>query len=401
MLGTHTAPPLASLWPPTVVEPACRLCGARLQRTLIDLGSLPLANGTVAAHAARDRSYRLHVRICDDCTLAQIADAPPPGPSSLPAGYRTRSVAYAGTMLNRLRLGAESLVIEVGSNDGTMLPPFQAAGVPVLRIEPATAPFDIEAAMEVAVRRGRADFVVAHDVLQYVPDPFDFAAGLASILRPNGIVSVQVPHLLSIVQKAQFDAFRHDCLSYFSLGVLEHMLRSVGLRVFDAERPPDDGGSLRVHACHAVAPYSARHGLKAVRLAEGFAELDRRDFHAGFSERVALVQADIREFLRSKLATGRRVAAYGAVTRGTMLLSCCGITARDIGCVAAPDPARHGRLLPGSRIPIVPLETLIADPPDDLVILPWPDAGDIAVELTGLRQRGTLLWTLLPRIARV
>jgi hypothetical protein len=419
MLSMDSASPEIRSWTPAKTAPACRLCGARLHRTLIDLGERPLANRTIAPDAADDQPHSLHVRICDNCTLVQLANAAPPEAAAAPRPHQpARSAAcliqarnYAETMRKRLRLGAGSLVIEIGCRDGTLLRPFQAAGIPVLGIAPAPNPapdipieiasFNTGTAMEVAVRRGCADLVVANDVLPYAPDLFDFAAGLACILRPNGMLSLQVPHLLSLVQTLQFDAFRHDACTYLSLRVLEHVLRSVGLRVFDAERLPEHGGLLQVHACHVAGPHTARPGLKVVRQVESFAELDRRDFYSGFSDRVALVRTEIRDFLRNRRAAGRRVAAYGAVTRGSMLLNSCGITTREIACVADPDPAKHGRLLPGCRIPIVPLEALMAERPDDIVILPWPEAAEIALELTPLRQLGIQFWTPIPQIARV
>jgi hypothetical protein len=414
-----TAAQVLHSWIPATAEPGCRLCGARLHRTLIDLGDVPLVNRTNAANAANDPSYPLHIRMCDNCTLVQVADLAAPEATNPAEPCRpARSTVYlnrarhdAETMRKRLRLGAESLVIEIGARDGTVLHPFQAAGVPILGIGPepnaATdvptqiALFNTETAMEVAVRHGCADLVFANNVLPFVPDLFDFAAGVASILRPNGILSVQVPHLLSLVQTTQFDAFRHDAYSYLSLRVLEHVSRAVGLRVFDAERLPDHGGTLRVLACHVDGPHAARPGLKSVRQAEGFAELDRRDIYSGFSTRSAVAQSEFRDFLRNRRAAGRRVAAYGTAARGSMLLNCCGITTEEITCAADPDPTQQGRLLPGSRIPIVPLETLMNDPPDDLVILPWPDAAEIVPELTPLRQLGTQFWTPIPRIVRV
>ncbi|MGD0102662.1 MAG: class I SAM-dependent methyltransferase [Rhodopila sp.] len=424
-MSTDTGPNAVRPWTPALNDPSCRLCGARLHRTLIDLGHVPLANRTIAADAPDDPPYRLHARICDNCTLVQVADVAPPETVSAPRPHLSpRSAAclnqtrrHGDILRKRLRLNADSLVIEIGCNDGTLLHHFQAAGIPVLGIEPASAAgvrsdnrigipteiglFNTGTAMEIAVRHGCADLVVANDVLPHAPDLFDFAAGLASILRPNGILALQVPHLLSLVQKMQFDAFRHDSYTYLSLRVLEHVLRSVGLRVFDAECLPDHGGSLRVHACHVVGPYAARPGLKAVRLTEGFGELERQDFYAGFSDRVATARDEIREFLRTRRTAGRRVAAYGAATRGSTLLHCCGITTEEIDYVADPDPDKHGRLLPGSRIPIVPVETLMATRPDDVVILPWPHAAEIAIKLLPLRQRGTQLWTPVPRVSRV
>jgi SAM-dependent methyltransferase len=423
MLNTLTAPPFLGDLRPVVTEPACRLCGARLHRSLVDLGCLPLANRTLAA-GEPERSYPLHARICDSCMLVQIPDVAPPEALAPPAPFLTsRSPAaveqarrFAQAMRQRLRLDGDSLVIEIGSNDGYLLRHFRAAGVPVLGIEPARNAaaaagehgipteagfFTAETAMEIAVRHGRADLVVASNVLPHVPDLFDFAAGFAGILRPNGVLTLQVPHLLSLVQRVQFDAFRHDSYAYLSLLVLERVLRSVGLRVFDAERLADHGGSLRVHACHAVSTHGARPGLKAVRQAEAFAQLDRRDLYPAFAARVAAAREEIAGFIRVRAESGRRVAAYGAAARGAMLLNCCGITPAEIGRVADPDPAKLGRLLPGSRIPVVPVEALLAAPPDDLVILPWPNAAEIAATLRPLREAGTQFWAAMPRIGRV
>jgi SAM-dependent methyltransferase len=459
VLSADAAASVARAWTPALAEPACRLCGARLHRSLIDLGAVPLANRSIAAGATDDEPYRLHAWICDNCTLVQVETVAPPEAIATRTPYlsarsgtgQNQARRHAETMRKRLRLHTGSLVIEVGSNDGTMLRHFHAAGIKVLGIEAAPTAaaaanaagiptevglFNTDTAMQIAVRHGCADLVIANNVLPHAPDLFDLAAGLACILRPNGVLTLLVPHVLALVQKLQFDAFRHDTYTYLSLRVLEHVLRSVGLRVFDAERLPDHGGSLRVQACHVVGPHAARPGLKAVRLAEGYGDQNRgdqnrgdqnrgdqnrgdqnrgdqnrgapgsgdqgrADIYAGFSERVAVAQDEIRDFLQTRRAAGRQVAAYGAATRGTMLLNCCGITEAEIACVADPDPAKHGRVLPGCRIPIVPVEALLADPPDDIIILPWPRAAEIALKLLPLRQTGTQLWTPIPRIARV
>jgi C-methyltransferase-like protein len=255
--------------------------------------------------------------------------------------------------------------------------------------------------MQVAVRHGRADLVVANDVLPKAPDLFDFVAGLVCLLRPTGIVCLQVPHLLSLLQNGQFDAFRHDTYAYLSLRVLERLLRSVGLRVFDAERLPDHGGSLRVYACHADGAHGARPGLKAARVAESLAELDQPRLYGGFSDRVAAARSEILGFLRTRSAAGRRIAGYGASTRGATVLNYCGLSPAEIACVADPDPVIHGRLMPGSHIPIVSEQALLSQPPDDVVILAWPNVAAIVASLQPLRQRGTQLWTVVPRIGRV
>ena len=422
MLTSHADPLQPRSRPLAANAPACRLCGSRLHRSVLDLGRVALANRIVPEDAAEAPAYPLHARICDTCQLVQIQDVAPPELIAAPVRYVTKPSAasqhqarrYSDTMRKRLRLGTDALVIEVGSSDGRLLHHFKAAGIPVLGIESApnaaaaaiaagipteVGLFNTQTAMDTAVRHGCADLVIANNVLQHAPDLFDFAAGFASILRPNGVMTLEVPHLLALVQRLQFDAFRHDSYCYLSLRVLEHVLRSVGLRVFDAERLPDNGGTLRVHACHAVAPHPPRSGLKSVRLAEGFVDLERRDFYAGFNDRATVARDEIREFLRNRQLAGRRVAAYGAVTRGSTLLNCCGITAGQIEFVADPDPARHGHLLAGSRIPIRPVEALAGH--DDIVILPWPNAAEVSSLLQPLCQKGAQLWTLVPRITRV
>ena len=427
MINPHTAPPAApSATSPrsSGAEPVCRLCGEKLHRTLLDLGSLPLANRTVTDGSTDEPTYPLHARICDNCKLVQLSDVAPPEIVAAPVAYLSSSSAarvqqaglYAAMMHKTLRLNGNSLVIEIGSNDGYLLRHFHGAGIPVLGIDPARNAaaaaarlgipteiglFTTETAMGIAVKRGGADLLVANNVLPHAPDLFDFAAGCACLLRPNGIVSLQVPHLLSLVQRVQFDAFRHDTYTYLSLQVLERVMRSVGLRVFDAEREPDHGGSLRILACHGINPLSARAGLKSVRHAEASAEAQWHELCAGFSDRVAAARADIREFLETKRAAGRRVAAYGAAARGSALLNACGMTTDLIGSVADPDPAKHGRCLPGSRIPIVPLEALLQQRPHDILILPWTHLAEMTEQLQPLKQRHTQLWTPMPRITRV
>jgi 2-polyprenyl-3-methyl-5-hydroxy-6-metoxy-1,4-benzoquinol methylase len=424
MLTAHATAPAARSRLPVATEPACRLCGSRLHRSLIDLGCQPLANRTIAAGAPDGPSYSLHARICDDCKLVQLSDVAPaailaaetPSLSSKSPARLMQARRYADIACKRLKLDGNALVIEIGSNDGYLLRHFHAAGIPVLGIECApiaaaaatelgirteTGFFAAESAMEIAVRHGRADLVVANNVLQQVPDLFDFAAGFASILRPNGVLMLQVPHLLSLLQRVQFDAFRHDTYAYLSLQVLERILRSVGLRIFDAERIPDHGGSLRVQACHAVSAIATKPGLKSVRMAEAFAELERPDLFTGFSAVVAAACREIRDFLHIRRTAGRRVAAYGAATRGCSMLNACGVTTAEIACVADPDPAMHGRFLPGSRIPIVSLDVLLTEPPDDILVLPWTNAAEVAAPLHPLRQRGTSLWTAIPRITRL
>jgi 2-polyprenyl-3-methyl-5-hydroxy-6-metoxy-1,4-benzoquinol methylase len=407
--------------------PACRLCGMKLTRSLIDLGATPLANTYVTPEEARqglDRRHRLHVRVCDSCLLVQVDTAIPPDAifsdyayfSSYSTSWLDHAARYAATMIERFGLGSNSLVMEVASNDGYLLRHFHAAGIPVLGIEPAanvaqaarqigipteTMFFGADTAMEIAAQHGRADLIAANNVLAHVPDIFGFVAGFAAVLRPNGVVTFEFPHLLNLLEQVQFDTIYHEHYSYLSLLVVERVLRSTGLRAFDVERLPTHGGSLRVYACHAGGPHSTRPGLRAVRLAEKRAMLNDPDSYGSFAPKVAAVQAGFRIFLSAQRAAGRRVAAYGAAAKGNTFLNSCAVTARDIIHVADRNPAKQGRLTPGSHIPIVAPEVLMKSPPHDLIILPWNLATEITAQLAPLRQAGTQFWIACPGMRRV
>ena len=234
-------------------------------------------------------------------------------------------------------------------------------------------------------------------MLAHVPDLPGFVAGFAAMLRPEGVATFEFPHLLRLLQLVQFDTIYHEHFSYLSLLVVERVLRGAGLRVFDVEFLPTHGGSLRVFACHAGASHAPRPGLQAAREAEAAAGLDRPETYDSFAPKVARACRRLSRFRRGAPgARGRRLAAYGAAAKGNTLLNACGITARDLICVADRNPAKQGKRLPGSRIPVVSPEALAAERPDDVLVLPWNIADEIAAELAPLRAAGTRLWVALP-----
>jgi SAM-dependent methyltransferase len=410
-----------------MIAHSCRLCGAPLTRSLVDLGETPLANAyptrEQAEHGA-DRCYRLHAKVCDSCLLVQVDEVVSPDSifsdyayfSSYSTSWVEHARRYAEAMIERFNLGTGSLVMEVASNDGYLLRHFHAAGIPVLGIEPAANVaasaraigiptevtfFGVDTAMQIAAVHGSADLVAANNVLAHVPDIFSFVAGFAAVLRPNGVVTFEFPHLLNLIEQVQFDTIYHEHYSYLSLLVVERVLRSTGLRAFDVDRIPTHGGSLRVYACHARGPHSTHSRLRALRVAETNAGLDRASAYDDFGPKVAAVQAGFRDFVAHRKAAGRRVAAYGAAAKGNTFLNSCGITDRDIICVADRNPAKQGRLLPGSHVPIVPPEALADTGADDLIILPWNIAPEIAGQLSDLRKTGTQFWTACPTMQRV
>ena len=404
---------------------SCRLCGTRLTRTLVDLGRTPLANAYLTADGAvREPSFPLRVRVCDACLLVQVEEAVPAEAifsdyayfSSYSSSWVEHARRYASAMTERYALGPDSLVMEVASNDGYLLRHFHDRGIPVLGIEPAanvaeaartigipteTVFFGAETAMEIAATHGCADLIAANNVLAHVPDIFGFVAGFAAVLKPNGVVTFEFPHLLNLIEQVQFDTIYHEHYSYLSLLVVERVLRSTGLRAFDVELQPTHGGSLRVHACLAGGPHSARASLRAVRAAERKAGLDKAATYDGFAERVAHVREEFRAFIAERHATGRRIAAYGAAAKGNTFLNSCGITHQDIAWVADRNPVKQGKLLPGSHIPIVAPEAIQNAPPDDLIILPWNIAAEVTAQLAPLRQAGTQFWTACPHMRRV
>jgi SAM-dependent methyltransferase len=393
-----------------MTAPTCRLCGNRLGRTLVDLGQTPLANAFVTAEQLRtgqERTFPLRVLVCDSCLLVQVEETV--AAEAIFSDYAYFS-SYAESWVEHARRYAQAMV------DRYLLRHFRDRGIPVLGIEPAanvaeaaraigvpteTLFFGTDTAMEIAATHGCADLIAANNVLAHVPDLFGFVAGFAAVLKPNGVVTFEFPHLLHLIQQVQFDTIYHEHYSYLSLLVVERVLRSTGLRAFDVERLPTHGGSLRVHACLAGGPYSTRPGLRAARATERAAGLDRADGYDSFAVRVAAVQREFRDFIAERQARGRRIAAYGAAAKGNTFLNSCGITCHEIAWVADRNPVKQGKLLPGSHIPVVAPETMQRSPPDDLIILPWNLAHEVTAQLAPLRHAGTQFWTACPEMRRV
>ena len=375
----------------------CRSCGAALSQTFVDLGETPLANSYPgAADLDRpDRCYPLHARVCDGCFLVQV-DAVVPSEAIFSdyayfSSYSESWVAHARRFTEmarqRFSLGRDSLVVEVASNDGYLLRHFVDGGIPVLGVEPAAnvaavaeaagVPTEVrffgrETATDLVADRKAADLVVGNNVLAHVPDLNDFVAGLGALLKPGGVVSLEFPHVLRLMEEVQFDTIYHEHFSYFSLIALEPVLARHGLRLFDVETLATHGGSLRLLACRAGCE---RHedgpGLHAVRDAERTAGLDQLSTYTGFAERVAEVKAALRNFLETAKRDGKSVAAYGAAAKGNTLLNTCGVGTDLIDYVVDASPHKQGRYLPGSRLPIVGPERLAETRPDYVLILPW------------------------------
>jgi len=405
----------------------CRICGTELRRSFVDLGSTPLANSFVTPAQAvigLDRPWKLHVYVCEVCLLTQLGTVIPAEGifadyaylSSYSSSWVAHARRYAEAMIHRFRLHEDSLVIEVASNDGYLLQNFVAAGIPALGIEPAAnvaeiaqnrgvptevAFFGADTARALADRGLRADLLVANNVLAHVPDVVGFIKGVAIVLAQDGVATFEFPHLLRLIEDVQFDTIYHEHYSYFTLLVVERLLRSAGLRAFDVEQLPTHGGSLRVFACHAAAGFAEQLGVATVRKAERQAQLDRPEGYAGFAPRVARVQQEFRAFLAAEHAARRRVAGYGAAAKGSTLLNTCRVTEAEMLFVVDRNPAKQFKLMPGCHIPILPPEEMLREKPETIVILPWNLADEIAAELAPLREAGTRLWVAIPELRQV
>jgi SAM-dependent methyltransferase len=308
---------------------------------------------------------------------------------------------YAEMMIERLRLGRSSLVVEIASNDGYMLRHFVARGVPVLGIDPAAncaeaarkigAPTEImffsqESAAGLAARGVQADLMIANNVLAHVPRIREFVAGFPLVLKPGGTLTFEFPHLLNLIELTQFDTIYHEHFSYLSLLVVERMLRSVGMRAYDVQELPTHGGSLRVFCCHEGAPLGEGEGLARVRTKEIAAGLDRIDAYVDFPQRIDKVTRAFLEFLAEAKSAGKRVAAYGAAAKGNTFLNVCKAGTHDIVCVFDRSLQKQGKLLPGSHIPVLGPDAVAEVKSDYMVILPWNIADELTRALAGIRE---------------
>lgn len=403
----------------------CRHCREPLTRTLVDLGSAPPSNAYLSGQGLRrpERWYPLRVLVCDACWLVQtedfaeaheLFDADYAYFSGISTSWLEHAKRYVAAVSSRFELGPTSRVVEVASNDGYLLQYVKAAGIPCVGVEPtaSTAAAARSKGLEVVeaffghaladrlVAEGlEADLTVANNVLAHVPDIVDFASGFARLLRPDGVATFEFPHLQNLLEQVQFDTIYHEHFSYLSLGAVERVFRTAGLTVFDVERLPTHGGSLRVYAQRAdtgVRPPTAR--VEEVRASESAAGLQDPSTYDGFQAKVESIRDDLLLFLIDAKRAGRRVAAYGAAAKGNTLLNFAGVRPDLVRYVVDRSPAKQGKYLPGSRIPIVGPDALERDRVDDVLVLPWNLLDEVREQLSGVRAAGTRLVVAVPRL---
>jgi hypothetical protein len=392
----------------------CRFCGALLQVTFADLGVSPLCESFIAWEqlAAMEPFYPLHAYVCSECFLVQLQEFVTPAAifteyayfSSYSTSWVEHARAYVGAMVARFKLGPTSKVIELASNDGYLLQHFAAHGVPVLGIEPAAnvakaaiekgVPtvvcfFGRETAAELAAKHGRPDLLIGNNVLAHVPDINGFVGGMKTLLAPQGVITMEFPHLLRLVAGNQFDTIYHEHFSYLSFVTVEKIFAHHGLTLFDVEELPTHGGSLRIygrHSEHAALGVTGRvRELRQREIADGWLSLER---YRGFEEQVKVTKRKLLTLLIDAKQRGKTVAGYGAPGKGNTLLNYCGIRTDLIGYTVDRNPYKHGKYLPGTRIPIFPTDRIAETKPDYLLILPWNLKDEIMAQMSDIRKWG-------------
>jgi SAM-dependent methyltransferase len=392
---------------------------------LIDLGSSPPSNAYLTSEmlSAPEQTYPLRVMVCERCWLVQTLDFARADElfsseyayfSSFSTTWLQHAERYVAAMVERFRLDRTSHVVEIASNDGYLLQYVKARGIPCIGIEPTAgtagaarekgidtieAFFGAEFGARLAAEGNAADLMVANNVLAHVPDINDFVSGFTNMLKPDGVATFEFPHLLRLLAETQFDTIYHEHFSYLSLTAVEKIFRTNGLAVFDVEEIPTHGGSLRVFVQRGASGRCPVTGGVAAMLAkESEAGLSTARGYRGFQLRAEKIKDDFISFLIDAKRRGKRVAGYGAAAKGNTLLNFSGCRRDLIAYVVDRNPAKQGKFLPGSRIPIVGENVLYQDRPDYVVILPWNLKSEVMRQLKDAGLVTARFVTAVPRL---
>ena len=424
--GTVSAAGGAGPRAPIPGSEVCRFCGAGISLVLLDLGDLPLANSYLEA-SELDRPeprYPLQPTVCERCFLVQIPELESASAifhdyayfASYSDSWLAHCERYARAAIDRFALGPRSRVIEAASNDGYLLQFFARAGIPVLGVEPAENVADAAEAKGVPTRRAffgealarelqasgqAADLFVANNVLAHVPDLNDFVRGIYAVLAPDGVATLEFPHLLKLLEEGQFDTIYHEHFSYFSLGTALRIFAAHGLDLFDVDELPTHGGSLRIYARRARPDAPAPGGedrIARVLRREQEAGLENAAAYQAFAARAREVRSELVVFLRAARSDGKVVAGYGAPAKGNTLLCWSNVGPDLLPFTVDRSPHKQGRFLPGSRIPIRAPEALLAARPDYVLILPWNLRDEIVGQMRAIGEWGGRFVVAVPHL---
>jgi len=407
-----------------MIQGKCRFCETSLKHTFVDLGMSPLSNAYLTSNTLHrmEPFYPLHAFVCESCFLVQLEEFETPQQifsdyayfSSYSDYWLNHARIYAQAMVERFSLGEHSQVVEVASNDGYLLQYFKQRGIPVLGIEPAANVaavavgkgiptvvkfFGVDTANELARENRQADLLAGNNVLAHVPDLNDFVAGLKILLKPDGVATIEFPHLLRLMEGNQFDTIYHEHFSYFSFITVEKVFAHHGLTLFDVEELPTHGGSLRIYATHAeniAKPVAA--SVAGLKRQEQEAGLDRLDTYAGFAEQVKETKRSLLDFLITAKRAGKSIVGYGAPAKGNTLLNFCGIRGDFIDYTVDRSPHKQGLFLPGTHIPVHHPDKIRETRPDYLLILPWNIKKEVMEQMADIRLWGGKFVVPIPRV---
>ena len=414
MSGPHASP----------VQAACRFCGAKLQHTLVDLGMSPLCESYVSPENANrmEPFYPLRVLVCDNCFLAQLEQYVSAEEifseyayfSSYSDSWLEHVKRYTDMIVNRLNLTRLSTVMELASNDGYLLQYFVQKGIKAMGVEPAAnvaaaavkkgVPtvirfFGRDTATELAAQYGQVDLLIGNNVLAQVPDLNDFVGAMTRVLKPRGVITIEFPHLMRLMNENQFDTIYHEHFSYFSLITAENVFAHHGLVLFDVEELPTHGESLRIYARHGAdntKPVGTR--VVEMRERENEAGLDHIETYGHFGEQVKETKRKLLEFLIRAKREGKTIVGYGAPGKGNTLLNYCGIRGDFIDYTVDRNTYKQGKLLPGTHIPILHPDIINQTRPDYVLILPWNFKDEIMAQLSGIREWGGKFVVPIPEV---
>ena len=391
----------------------CRFCEAPLTNVFIDLYNSPASNSFLTAEQLNEPEtfYPLKVFICHECFLAQVDEYKKSGAifssdyayfSSFSTSWLAHAKAYTKKMTARFGLNEGSKVIEIASNDGYLLQYFKEAHIPVLGIEPTanTAEaamqkgietvvdfFGVRLAKELVSKNIKADLLLGNNVLAHVPDILDFVGGMKIILKEDGIITMEFPHLMQLVDNNQFDTIYHEHFSYLSFHTVKQIFESRDLKMFDVEEIPTHGGSLRIYATHRQNNEQAISGNVGMLLEKEYSKaMNKLAYYNNFQQRALKVKLDITDFLIKQKRENKKVAAYGAAAKGNTMLNYCGIKSDLIEFVVDANPHKQNKYLPASHIPVVNEQQLKEAKPDYVIILPWNLRAEITGQLSYIRD---------------
>ena len=401
----------------------CRLCGTPLTTTFINLGMSPLCESYLTANQIDEMEpyFPLHVLVCGTCFLVQLQEYVKPEHifseyayfSSYSTFWVEHARQYCEMIRARLGLDTKSQVFEIASNDGYLLQHFLPMGIPVTGIEPAgnvakaahekNIPtlvefFGVKLAQRLISEGKRADLIIGNNVLAQVPDLNDFTGGMENLLAPNGVITLEFPHLEHLINQNQFDTIYHEHFSYFSLVTINRLAEKHGLKVFDVEHLPTHGGSLRVYFCRIDAPQAVLPSVGALLTHEREIGFEDISSYAIFSGRVHQTKRQLLSFLIKCKEQGAKLCGYGAPGKGNTLLNYCGIGTDFLDFTVDRNPYKHGRFTPGMHIPIYPVSAIDDARPDYLLILPWNLKDEIVRQMRHVGEWGCKLIIPIPSV---